>query len=685
MGDTAASQTPETLGSGAATTAAATLAGAAEPAAPRTVFVTFLPGGEMAQVPPGTSLLDAAAAAAVEIAAPCGGQGRCGRCRVTVAGEGLERRDHGPQTAAEVAAGEALACHSFVAGPVEVTLPVRAREQLRPHGHAVAEPEALPVSCDWRRDPAVRTVDVIIEPPSLADNTSDFDRLRRALAQQHGIKDVRAELPLLRGLARDLRMANWKVNVALEMRDWVYGTYLPPRVLRVYPSAFGQREMGLAVDVGTTSVVAYLVDFETGRVVDSASAYNRQIACGDDVISRIIYARRKGGLARLQRLALETINDLIDELRPRNRIEPAEIQEVAIAANTTMTHLLLGLDPRYLREEPYIPTVTQPPKLTAHEIGLGVNPQARVHFMPAVGSYVGGDITAGVISSGLYSTDRLTLFIDIGTNGEIVLGTKDWLIACACSAGPAFEGGGVEHGMRASSGAIEDVWVNAKTFEPSFRTIDDAPAVGLCGSGLIDLLGELFATGVLDKSGRIDRTLADTTPRVRLNAGGVAQYVMAFAHETGVGRDIVITESDVTSLLRAKAAIYAGYSVLCRSVGVELANVEQILIGGAFGQYLDVEKAIRIGLLPDLPVERFHFLGNTSVLGAYAALLCVNVRHDVLDVAAKMTYLELSADNAFMDEYTSALFLPHTDLDTFPTVRELLAAHEDSAPRRREE
>ncbi len=509
--------------------------------------------------------------------------------------------------------------------------------------------------------------------------------MRRALAQQHGIRDVRAELPLLRGLARDLRMANWKVNVALEMRDWVYGTYLPPRVLRVYPSAFGQRGMGLAVDVGTTSVVAYLVDFETGRVVDSASAYNKQIACGEDVISRIIYAKRKGGLLRLQLLALETINDLIDELEPRNRIEPTEIQEVAIAANTTMTHLLLGLDPRYLREEPYIPTVTLPPKLTAHEIGLGVNPQARVHFMPAVGSYVGGDITAGVISSGLYATDRLTLFIDVGTNGEIVLGTKDWLIACACSAGPAFEGGGVRHGMRASSGAIEDVWVNAETYEPSFRTIDDAPALGLCGSGLIDLLGELFATGVLDKSGHIDRRMSEVTPRVRANGGEAPEYVVAFAHEAGADHDIVITESDVTSLLRAKAAIYAGYSVLCRSVGVELAEVEQILIGGAFGQYLDVEKAIRIGLLPDLPVERFHFLGNTSVLGAYAALLCVNVRHDVLDVAAKMTYLELSADNTFMDDYTSALFLPHTDLDTFPTVRELLAARGGGATRRREE
>ena len=629
------SGSPAEQGPDAARSLAAARRATAGRGAPAAVVVTFLPGGRTAEVPTGTSLLDAATVAGVEIAAPCGGQGRCGRCRVSVAGAGVERVDHGRLSPAEVAAGAALACRSLVSEPVSVTVPPQRAEQVRPYGHAIAEPEGLPVSCDWRQDPAVRTLDVTIEPPSLADNTSDFDRLRRALAQQHGIRDVRAELPLLRGLARDLRMANWRVNVALEMRDWVYGTYLPPRILRVYPSAFGQRGMGLAVDLGTTSIVAYLVDFETGRVVDSASAYNRQISCGDDVISRIIYAKRGSGLQRLQRLAVETINDLVDELRPRNRIEPAEVQEVTIAGNTTMTHLLLGLDPRHLREEPYIPTVTLPPKITAAEIGLGVNPLARVHFMPAVGSYVGGDITAGVISSGLYAADRLTLFIDVGTNGEIVLGGKDWLIACACSAGPAFEGGGVRHGMRASIGAIEDVWVSGDTYEPSFRTIDDAPAVGICGSGLIDLLGELFATGVLDKSGRIDRRLGEVTPRVRANGGGAAEYVVAFAHEAAADHDIVLTEGDVTSLLRAKAAIYAGYSVLCRSVGVELADVEQILIGGAFGQYLDVEKAIRIGLLPDLPVERFHFLGNTSVLGAYAALLCVSVRHDVLDVAAR--------------------------------------------------
>jgi uncharacterized 2Fe-2S/4Fe-4S cluster protein (DUF4445 family) len=512
---------------------------------------------------------------------------------------------------------------------------------------------------------------VDIDPQSLLDNTNDFDRLRRSLAQQHGIKEIRAELPILRRLGHDLRAAAWKVNVTLEMRDWVYGTYLPPRLIRVYPSAFGQRSMGVAVDLGTTSVVVYLVDFSTAQVVDTAGAYNKQISCGDDVISRIIYAKRDGGLGRLQRLAVETINELLAELQERNRVELYEIHEVAVAGNTTMTHLLLGLDPRYLREEPYIPTVSVPPKLVAGELGLRVNSLARVHAMPAIGSYVGGDITAGVVSSGLYATDKLTVFIDIGTNGEMVLGNRDWLVACACSAGPAFEGGGVGCGMRATAGAVEDVWVDSRTLEPTFRTVDGAAPRGICGSGLIDLVAELFMTGVLDKGGRIDRGLP--TPRVREGASGY-EYVVVWGDESADGRDIAVSENDITNLLRAKAAVYAGISTLCRSVGVDLADVEQFLIGGAFGEYIDVEKAIHIGLLPDLPPQRFRFLGNTSALGAYMALLCVNMRQEVLDVAAGMTYLELSADNTFMDEYTSALFLPHTDIETFPSVAELLRA-----------
>jgi uncharacterized 2Fe-2S/4Fe-4S cluster protein (DUF4445 family) len=632
--------------------------------------VTFSPSGESIDVPTGTSLLDAAILCEIDVPAPCAAQGRCGRCRVRVTSGDVVRRSNAGLEVTEVAAGWAIACQTYVSGPVSVDVPPRKREAVRPHGHAVAEPESLPSACDWRQNPAVRSFVIELEPPSLADGTSDLDRVKRELSRQAFVMGLRAQLPILRELGGALRAADWKVCVTLEMSDWAYGSYLPPRLLDVRPADEPVREYGLSIDIGTTSIVAYLIDFPSARIVDTASAYNRQISCGEDVISRIIYARRDGGLKHLQTLAIGTINELIEELVDRNHITSRDIYEVAMAGNTTMTHLILGIDPRYLREEPYVPTVSLPPRLLASDLSLAVNPLARVHCLPSVGSYVGGDITAGVISSGMFATEKLTLFIDIGTNGEMVLGNKDWLLSCACSAGPAFEGGGVKHGMRASAGAIEDVFIDDE-YEPSFRTIDDAPAAGICGSGLIDLLGELFLTGLLDKSGHLDRTLPTRRVRVR---DGVPEYVVAWAGEGEADHDIVITESDVTSLLRAKAAIYAGYEVLCRSVGVDLADVEQIIIGGAFGQYINVEKAIRIGLLPDQPVEHFHFLGNTSAQGAYATLLCVNLRHDVLEIAGKMTYLELSADNSFMDEYMSALFLPHTDLAAFPTVNDALAA-----------
>ena len=388
---------------------------------------------------------------------------------------------------------------------------------MRPHGHAVAEPESLPLSCDWRQNPAVRTFELDIEPPSLADNTSDFDRLRRALAQQHGIEEIRAELPMLRRLGKDLRMANWKVSVTLEMRDWVYGTYLPPRLIRIYPGAFKPRQHGRSPSTSAPPrVVAYLLDFADGprRSTPPAPTTSRSpAATTSSAASSTPSARR--GLERLQQLVVETINDLLDELQKRNGIELYEIHEVAVAGNTTMTHLLLGLDPQLPARGAVHPHhLLGRPSWSPASSACDANMLARVHIMPSVGSYVGGDITAGVISSGMYATDKLTLFIDIGTNGEMVLGTKDWLLACACSAGPAFEGGGVGDGMRATAGAIEDVYIDDDTWEPTFRTVDDAPAVGICGSGLIDLLGELFVTGLLDKSGHLDLRGADR-PRAR--------------------------------------------------------------------------------------------------------------------------------------------------------------------------
>ncbi|HJW83945.1 MAG TPA: ASKHA domain-containing protein, partial [Anaerolineae bacterium] len=376
-----------------------------------------------------------------------------------------------------------------------------------------------------------------------------------------------------------------------------------------------------------------------------------------------------GWLSDLGERVRDTINELIQRLAQRNHVDPQRIYKVTVAGNPTMMHLFLGLPPASIRLAPYVPTVNHPAPALATQLGLDVHPLATVDCLPGVASYVGADITAGVLASGMQDSGALTLFIDVGTNGEIVLGNKDWLVTCACSAGPAFEGAGVVCGMRATRGAIEEVWVNGASFEPTYRVIGDVKPKGICGSGLIALVAELFVTGVIDKGGQFKLDLG--SPRVREGDHG-AEYVVAWASETETGKDIVLTKVDIDNLMRAKAAIYAGFSVLAHSVGVDLASVERLLVGGSFGKYINVEKAVQIGLLPDMPWERIQFLGNTSVMGAYMALLSREARAQVRAIAQKMTYIELSADNTFYDQFTSALFLPHTDASKFPTVAALL-------------
>ncbi len=632
---------------------------------------TFYPAGQTARVEVGTSLSDAIEAAGLQVNLPCGGQGRCGRCKVIVENGQVQRRAISRLSSTELEQGYALACQSYVQSDVTVFVPPQEEMIVRrmPSEKQTSKTIELPLECDWTDQQVLRQLYLAIEPPSLMDNTTDFDRLKRALSQQHNVRHLWIDLPVMRKLARTLRDAEWNVTAVLEMNTWADEG--PPRLLDILPGDQATAPLyAVAVDIGTTSNVVYLVEMNSGKVVDTAVEYNRQISCGEDIISRIVYAKRKGGLEHLQRLVVQTINDNIEQICQRQGIEPASIQKMTVAGNTTMMHLFLALWPDPIRREPYIPTVNLPLPVKAHELGLHINSEATVDCLPGIGSYVGADITAGVLSSKMFATEKLTLFIDVGTNGEIVLGNNDWLISCACSAGPAFEGSGVRSGMRATLGAIEEVWINTSTFESTWHTIGNVPPQGICGSGIISLLAEMFITGVLDRGGKINQHL--DSPRIRKGEHGT-EYVVAWKKETlNKKEDIVITEVDIANLIRAKAAIYAGFSVLVRSVGLQLADVEQVLIGGAFGKYIDVEKAIQIGLLPDMPWDRFHFLGNTSALGAYTALLCPDMRQMVVEIASKMTYLELSADNTFYDEFTKALFLPHTDMAAFPAVARLL-------------
>jgi uncharacterized 2Fe-2S/4Fe-4S cluster protein (DUF4445 family) len=577
-------------------------------------------------------------------------------------------------SAADLDAGYALACQTVVESDLEIFVPPQ--EEITRHltTEKTAAKVSIPFEYDWRVHQTIAKYFVEIEPPSLADNTDDLARLERELARSYDLRDVYAPLSVLRTLARTVRDAEWRVTVVIDRGSG------RPRIVDVLPGDQTLSLYGAAVDIGTTTVTVYLVDLFTGEVVETAADYNGQIKRGEDVISRIVFASKGNGLVELQSLVVNTINKLVERVTLRRKtagsvgIKSHEICKMTIVGNSTMMHILLGLPPEQIRLTPYITTINHPPTVGAHELNLNIHPQAPVDCLPGVASFMGADITAGVLSSGTHDADRVTLFLDIGTNGEMVFGTREWLVSCACSAGPAFEGAGVYHGMRATTGAIEEVYINQKTYEPTYRVIGGGKPRGLCGSGLISLIAEMFITGVTDKAGNINLTVP--TPRVRTGEHG-AEYVIAWANESDTGEDIVITKPDVDNLLRAKAAIYAGYVTLARSVGMTLKDVEQMLIGGSFGQYLNIEKAIEIGLLPDLPWERFHFLGNTAARGAYMALLRRDARDEVAAIAKKMTYLELAADNAFNDQFMAALFLPHTDMTQFPSVEKVLEGQEE--------
>jgi uncharacterized 2Fe-2S/4Fe-4S cluster protein (DUF4445 family) len=621
------------------------------------------------EVATGALISEAIREAGLSIAQPCGGQGRCGRCAVIVSDGGARRRSTIRLSKADLEAGFALACQTVIEGDLRVQIPEQERIERRLVTDQVAAKISLPFEYDPGSQQTVQAFQLQLPPPTLGDNLDDLSRLERELKAK-GILRVQVPLGILRRLAPLLRDSDWCPWVILE-REHPGGDAARLIDLRGAPI----EPYGLALDIGTTTVTAYLVDLQTGDVRSSAAEYNGQIARGEDVISRIIYATKQDGGEELSQLVRETVHTLLQRMRLRTGVRPESIFKVTVSGNTTMMHLFLTLPAESIRLEPYIPVVNHPPQLLASDIGLGVHPRATVDCLPGVASYVGADITAGALAAGLDRTDRLTLFIDVGTNGETVLGTQDWMVTCACSAGPAFEGAGVVDGMRATTGAIEEVWIHSETFEPTYRVIGEGKPKGICGSGLISLLAELFITGVIDRSGNVK--LDAGTPRVREGDHG-PEYVLAWGEETESGQDIALTKVDVENLMRAKAAIYAGFTVLASSVGIDLADVEQVLVGGAFGRYINVEKAIQIGLLPDLSWDRFHFLGNTSVLGSYMALISHQARQQIDRISEGMTYIELSADNTFYDAFTAALFLPHTQIDRFPTVAEVWAQAGDA-------
>ncbi|MBI2329425.1 MAG: DUF4445 domain-containing protein [Chloroflexi bacterium] len=649
--------------------------------------VHFEPDNVDIAVEPGANLLETAIQAGARIYASCGGAGTCGTCKVLIEKGEVATTRTAKVSAEEFRQGLRQACQSRIVTDLAVHIPVESRLETavidrERKGITTTNQQIEALATGWRFSPPLSKFFVELPPPTLRDNVSDLSRVLRGLKQRYKLRNMTVDFDVVKKLPQALRDSDWKVTVTTLVTAVERGATerRRPRVINVEAGDTREKHYSLAFDIGTTTVCGQLLDLNRGKTMAEGMDYNGQISYGADVITRIAYCQRPGGLQKLQQVVVATINGVIKQLLSRGHVDREHIGHLTVAGNTTMIQILLGLDPKYIRLSPYTPIATYLPPVKADSLGIKVGEHVYLFTFPLVASYVGGDIISGIVASGVHQRETITFYMDIGTNGEIVVGNSEWMVTAACSAGPAFEGGGVKHGMVASNGAIEEFDINRSTLEPVVGTIGREKPKGICGSGLINIIAALLEAEVISQNGKFNTDLP--TRRIRKGDDGY-EYVLAWAAETRTGKDIVITEVDIDNLIRAKAALYAGCQTLVKSVGMTCHDLEQVIIAGAFGSHLDIEKAITIGLLPELPLDRFVFIGNGSLLGAKLTSFSTDMLDDARRVAQVMTNFELSEDTTFMNNYIAALFLPHTDGSEFPLIAEKLARRAQSRSKKR--
>ncbi|MFV0438821.1 MAG: ASKHA domain-containing protein [Desulfopila sp.] len=631
--------------------------------------IHFLPDDIEVQAETGDNLLTVAANAGIFIRAACGGDGVCRKCTIQLVAGELHNRGRSPLTPQEQASGMHLACTASIVANATVRIPemlqadgrsLRARPKTT---HSISARSMTGLLGDWAIDPPVRKLFMQLPPPTIDDNIPDMQRLIREYQRlQPGRQEPEYDHPeFLLELADTLREANWQVTIIILEGKRENDR---ERIIAVEPGDTTGQLYGLALDIGTTTMSGALIDLNSGEVIAEDSKYNRQIGHGEDVIARMIYAMKPHGRKTLQNAAVKTINEIVEAVCRQVIINPSDISFIMAAGNTVMTHLLLGINPRFIRQAPYVPSLSTIPLTKAAHLGIMAHPSVRLFLYPCIASYVGGDIVAGVHACQMHRSQEICLFIDIGTNGEIVIGNSSWMLCAACSAGPAFEGGGIKFGMRASNGAVENIHIHPVTLEPMIVTVGNINPRGICGSGLIAIVAELLDAGIIDSRGKF--TGNHNHPRIRQGEDGW-EYVIAWAEDSQIDQDIVITEIDLENLIRAKGAMFAGYQTLLDSVGIAFADIDKLILAGNFGAHIDIERAIAIGLLPDIDRGKFYFLGNASLLGCQISLTDHNRWRQRLAVRSIMTNTELSERAEFMHHYMAALFLPHTDATLFPS------------------
>ena len=616
----------------------------------------------------GDNLLELARRSNVAIDAPCGGNGSCGKCKVQLIEGQLESPKSRHISDEEYEAGWRLSCCSKVLSDVTVLVPdIASAYQSRMKTADLSSPKEIEIfeNCQAQLKESgihfenhYRSVVLTLAEPTLDDTMPDNERLTWAIQEALGVETVKIPFAVMVKLASTLRENDWTVCVKGEEKD---GCFTCMEITAPEDTAI----VGCAIDIGTTTVTMVLTDLESGKILAKGSSGNGQIRYGADVINRIIEQSKSGGRKKLQDAIIkETLSPIIANLCKAAGISARSILRLSVGANTTMNHLFVGVDAQPVRMEPYIPSFFGWEGLLAGDVKLPANPLAPVLIAPNIGSYVGGDITAGTLAAGLWDKDEMSLFIDLGTNGEIVFGNRDFMMSCACSAGPAFEGGDISCGMRATDGAIEACTLDKATMEPTLSIVGDPGQrpVGICGSGIIDIISELFRCGIINAKGLFIRE----GDRVRRDSHGMGRYVIADAHQSETGREVSINEVDIDNFIRAKGAIFSAISTLLSSVDMSVEAIDKVYVAGGIGSGINMKNAVNIGMFPDVELEKFHYIGNSSLAGAYAMVMSDEANVKLAEIAANMTYLELSTHPGYMDSFVAACFLPHTDASLFP-------------------
>ena len=616
----------------------------------------------------GDNLLELARRSNVAIDAPCGGNGSCGKCKVQLLDGQLEAPKSRHISDEEYEAGWRLSCCSEVLSDVTVLVPdIASAYQSRMKTADLSSPKEIAIfeACQSQLKESgihfenhYRSLVLQLAEPTLDDTMPDNERLTWAIEEALGIEDVKIPFAVMVKLAHTLRENNWNVCVKGELKD---GCFTCMEITAPEDTAI----VGCAIDIGTTTVTMVLTDLESGRILAKGSSGNGQIRYGADVINRIIEQSKSGGRKKLQDAIIkETLSPIIANLCKSANLSARSILRLSVGANTTMNHLFVGVDAQSVRMEPYVPSFFAWEGLLAGDVKLPANPLAPVLIAPNIGSYVGGDITAGTLAAGLWDHDEMSLFIDLGTNGEIVFGNRDFMMSCACSAGPAFEGGDISCGMRATDGAIEACTLDIDTMEPKLSIVGDPGQrpVGICGSGIIDIISELFRCGIINAKGLFIRE----GERVKRDAHGMGRYVIAWETESETGREVSINEVDIDNFIRAKGAIFSAISTLLSSVDMSVEAIDRVYVAGGIGSGINMKNAVNIGMFPDVELEKFRYIGNSSLAGAYAMVMSDEANTKLSEIAANMTYLELSTHPGYMDSFVAACFLPHTDASLFP-------------------